>query len=67
MDVADELRNQACDTLMEIYSDMAAAEALTRAMIKERAGEREEAQMWCDVYVRICRYEEGIPAEIVRI
>lgn len=67
MDVADELRNQARDTLIEIFSDMAGAEALTRAMVKERAGEREEAMMWLDVYFLICRYDEGVPAEIVSI
>ena len=63
-----ELRIKACDGLTTVFGDMAAAEALTRALIAERTEKRDQAHMWLDVYYLICSHtDEQVPVEILRL
>lgn len=44
---------QIIDQIVEslyVYGDMAGSEALTRALVAERTGNREKAQFWVRVY-----------------
>jgi hypothetical protein len=63
-----KLRADARNTLLDLFGDMAASEALTRALFKERSGERDQAHMWLDVYRLICEHEDGsVPVEIMKV
>jgi len=62
------LADQAKRTLTEIYQDLAPSEALTRALVSERDGHREVAEMWVDVYQLICADEASpLGSKIVKL
>lgn len=64
----DELIDQAKRTLVEIYRDLAPSEALTRALVAERDGNRDVALMWTAVYRKICDNESTpLGSPIVRL
>ena len=46
--------DQAKRTLLDLFDELAPAEALTRAFVSERNGDRELAMMWIDIYREIC-------------
>ena len=46
---ADMAQIDACVRSLETYGDLAASEALTRALVAERSGEREKAIFWLKV------------------
>lgn len=51
------LADQAKRTLVELYQDLAPSEALTRALVSERDGNRDVAVMWSCIYQSICAEE----------
>jgi hypothetical protein len=53
--------DQATRTLVEIYQELACSEALTRALVSERDGNRDIAMLWVEVYQQIC-LDEAKPA-----
>jgi len=64
----DELADQAKRALVEIYQDLAPSEALTRALVSERDGNRETALMWTAVYREICNDEsKPLGSPVVRL
>ena len=42
---------------LEIYGDLAGSEALTRALVAERNGNREKAQFWAKIYEAVIQHE----------
>lgn len=62
------LAEQAKRTLAEIYQDLAPSEALTRALVSERDGNRDIAAMWVAVYQSICADEASpLGSKIVKL
>lgn len=49
---ARDMIHDAAHTLIEIFKELAAAEALTRALVNERTENRAEALFWTDVFRR---------------
>ncbi len=49
----DDEQVAACTKALEIYGDLAGSEAITRALIAERTGERENAMFWLGIYKRV--------------
>lgn len=59
---------QAKQTLLDVYADLAPSEALTRALVCERNGDRQFALMWSDIYKALCADEhKPLGSEIVRL
>lgn len=52
--VRRDLVTDAAHNLVQIFADMAPAEALTRALVSERCENRDMARLWVDVYLRCC-------------
>ncbi|MEP9372882.1 hypothetical protein [Mesorhizobium sp. KR1-2] len=50
-----DLVEDAAHNLVQIFAEMAPAEALTRALVSERSENRDMARLWVDVYLRCCR------------
>lgn len=42
-----------CSKALEMYGDLAASEAITRALVNERNGKRERAVFWVNVFNNI--------------
>ena len=51
-DIEEPQVGQVLDALA-IYGDLAASEALTRALIAERTGRRDQARYWVSVFEKI--------------
>ena len=53
----DPQQLDACVRSLEPYGDLAAPEAITRALVAERTGQREQAMFWLKVYEAVLEVE----------
>lgn len=54
---SDPKQLDACVRSLEPYGDLAAPEAITRALVAERTGQREQAVFWLRVYEAVLEVE----------
>ena len=64
----DLLTSKARDGLVQVFGELAASEALARALVAERTEDRPGARMWIAVYHAVCDLDaRNAKAEIISI